>query len=91
MTDDDDADDDISIYEMNEGSGPWITAQEMLLQKCLWISHWFGMTDKGGDCDELEEVFQTKFYVCWKAQNVAKITKKKRYYNQIYGCTFYSP
>lgn len=50
-------DDDISIYEMNEGIGPWITAQETLLQKYLWISHWFGMIDKEGDYDELEDVF----------------------------------
>ena len=56
MTDDDDNDDDISIYEKNDESGPWITAQETLLQKYLWISHWFGMTDKEGDCDELKEV-----------------------------------
>ena len=54
--DDDDDDDDISIYETNEGSGPWITAQETLLQKDLWISLWFGMIDKEGDCDESEEV-----------------------------------
>jgi len=54
--DDDDDDDDISIYEKNDESGPWITAQETLLQKYLWISHWFGMTDKEGDCDELKEV-----------------------------------
>jgi hypothetical protein len=34
--------DDISIYEMNEGSGPWITAQGTLLQKYVWF-----LTDLG--------------------------------------------